>query len=235
LFLVRADDRRVHFRGQSRLLSQIVQTLEAEGAFQPTGPVTIRGRQGRQSVAETEVLLDGPAWTRTPDGKSHRVDGKPLSLRLVVVRVHDEQGTLLAEWLLLTNVPAVPARTIALWYYWRWRIESFFKLLKTAGLEVEEWQQQTATAIAKRLLVGCMACVTVWNLQRQTTPEAKACQQFLVRLSGRQMKRHRPVTAPALLAGLHSLLQMLDILENHSVEQLYAYGQVAAPQFFDTG
>jgi hypothetical protein len=37
--------------------------------------------------------------------------------------------------------------------------------------------------------------------------------EFLVRLSGRQMKRYRPVTAPALLAGLHLLLTMLEVLE----------------------
>ena len=43
-----------------------------------------------------------------------------------------------ARWLLLTNLPAsVQAATVALWYYWRWRIESFFKLLKGAGAEFE--------------------------------------------------------------------------------------------------
>jgi hypothetical protein len=33
---------------------------------------------------------------------------------------------------------------VALWHYWRWRIESYFKLLKSAGLQLEEWQQATA-------------------------------------------------------------------------------------------
>ena len=52
----------------------------------------------------------------------------------MIVHVRDEQGPLLAEWFLLTNVPIeVPAETIALWYYWRWRIESFHKLLKSGG------------------------------------------------------------------------------------------------------
>jgi hypothetical protein len=36
----------------------------------------------------------------------------------------------LERWYLLTNVPEeVDATTLALWYYWRWRIETFFKLL----------------------------------------------------------------------------------------------------------
>src|SRR5439155_3194923 len=228
-FLIRGDDRRVQFRGQSQLLSQIVKVLHQEGALVATGQVSIRGRSAEQWVAETEVIIDGPAWGQTLEGKTCRVKGPPLRVRLIVVQVRDSEGKLLAEWLLLTNVWDVPALQIALWYYWRWRIESFHKLLKSAGLEVEEWQQETAAAIAKRLLVGCMACVTVWALQRQTTPAAHECQQFLVRLSARQMQRSRPITAPALLAGLHLLLTTLDVLEQYTPAQLRHYAHIAAP------
>lgn len=229
LFLVRGDDRRVAFRGRSSLLSEIVRTLGDEGAFVKHGEVSIRGRKGRKWVAETEIVLDGPGWGTTPEGKTCRVPGPPLRLRFVVVHVRGANGEQLAEWLLLTNVWDVSALQIALWYYWRWKIESFYKLLKSAGLEAEEWLQESASAIAKRLLVGCMACVTVWSLQRQTTPEAKNCQQFLVRLSGRQMKRTRPVTAPALLAGLHILLTMLDVLEHYTLDDLHHFAATAVP------
>jgi hypothetical protein len=234
-FLVRGDDRRVQFRGKSRLLSQIVEVLHQEGAFQRTGDVPIRGQTGQQWVAETNVILDEPAWGKTADGKSYRVPGAPLRLRLVIVQVRDDQETLLAEWLLLTNVWDVSAVQVACWYYWRWRIESFHKLLKSAGLEVEEWQQTSAAAITKRLLVGCMACVTVWALQRQQTPEAQECQRILVRLSGRQMKRSRLVTTPALLAGFHVLLTMLSVLEQYSPAELHALAKAAAPMLYRSG
>lgn len=79
-------------------------------------------------------------------------------------RVLDADGEVLAEWLLLSNVNGIPAATIALWYYWRWQIESFFKLMKSAGHHLESWQQESASAIAKRLLVASMACVTVWAI-----------------------------------------------------------------------
>jgi hypothetical protein len=46
---------------------------------------------------------------------------------------------------------------IALWYYYRWRIESYFKLLKSGGQEIEHWQQESGLAILKRLLVVSMA------------------------------------------------------------------------------
>jgi hypothetical protein len=39
-------------------------------------------------------------------------------------------------------------------------------------------------------------------------------------LSGRQTKRKRPFTAPALLAGLCSLLAMLDTLENYDINAM---------------
>lgn len=229
LFLVRANERRVTFREQSHRLSEIVGVLQDEGAFQLQGSATIRGRLGQKWVAETEIVLSNPAWGTTPEGKKCRVPGPPLRVRLVVVEVRTEEGNRLARWLLLTNVEDVSAAQIALWYYWRWRIESFYKLLKSSGLQMEEWLQETAGAIAKRLLVGCMACVTVWSLQRQTTPQAQECQRFLVRLSGRQMKRTRPVTAPALLDGLHHLLIMLDALEHYTPAQLRSFAAIAAP------
>jgi hypothetical protein len=230
LFLVRADfTRKVVFRETSHGLPDIAAKLRDEGAFRATREVTIRGQTGMQFVAEAAVKLNRPARTRTPAGRT-KTTGQPLPLRLVIVHVRDEQGTLLAEWFLLTNVPvAVPSETIALWYYWRWRIESFHKLLKSGGHQVNRWQQETAPAIAKRLLVTAMACVVVWQLERSTTPAAEECKTVLVRLSGRQMKRDRPVTPTALLAGLHMLLAMLQLLEQYTPEQLKTLAHQALP------
>jgi hypothetical protein len=44
------------------------------------------------------------------------------------------------------------------------------------------------------------------------------------------MKRSRPVTTPALLAGLHQLLVMREVLEQYTPEQLLAYARYAAPK-----
>ena len=92
--------------------------------------------------------------------------------------------------------------------------------VEAGGQAAEQWQQETGEAIAKRLLVAAMACALVWKLERATAPEAITFRAFLVRLSGRQMKRSKPHTAPALLAGLYIYLAMLDALEQHSVEDL---------------
>ncbi len=100
------------------------------------------------------------------------------------------------------------------------RIESYFKLLKSAGHEVEHWQQTTAEAVAKRLLIAAMACVVVWHLARDKSPEAAELRTVLVRLSGRQMKYSCDFTEPALLAGLGVLIPMLCLLENYDLDQV---------------
>ena len=230
LFLVRGDDRRVRYQGKSRLLSEIVQTLRRQEAFQEGSDAEVRGKKGRLFVAETEVVLSGPAWQRDSDGKKYRVPGPALTLRFVVVQVRNARGRVLAEWLLLTNVPAdVSAMTIGLWYYWRWRIETFHKLVKSAGMQLESWQQETGLAIAKRLLVACMACVVAWQLERLDTPQAKTWKQFLMDLSGRQTKRSRPVTTPGLLEGLRMLFVTLDILDQYTPNELRKLAAAAIP------
>jgi hypothetical protein len=185
--------------------------------------VKYHGRPAQQWVAEIPIRLLRPGQRNRPQsGDRQRIPGLPLSLRLIISEVRSPDGKLLATWYLLTNLTIdVDAATIALWYYWRWSIESFFKLLKSAGMQVEQWQQETAAAIARRLLVACMACVTVWQLAQSKHPQADPARRLLVRLSGRQMKRGTTFTIPALLAGMWTLLAMVEVLEHHSLEEIY--------------
>jgi len=112
------------------------------------------------------------------------------------------------------------ASTLALWYYWRWQIECFFKLLKSAGHHLESWQQESAQAIAKRLLVASMACVTVWAIAADNSKETAELRVFLVKLSGRQMRHKKEFTNSALLAGLWVFFSMLEIMGAYSQEEL---------------
>jgi hypothetical protein len=219
MFLVRADDnRRVTHEGEGRLLPEVRQALHAAGAFKESRGVLYHGREARQFVAETRITLERPG-----KAKQGRVSkpGKPLELRLVVAEVRDEEGGVLAHWLLMSNVPAeFDAADLALWYYWRWRVESYFKLLKGAGLELEHWGQTTALGVAKRLLVASMACALAWKIARSAAPAAGPLRKVLVRLSGRQMKHKTESTEPALLAGLWALLQGLALAEEFDLDEL---------------
>lgn len=222
LYLVRADDRLVVSGKEELRCSALRERLRQQGAFRKTRSVQYHGRKAQQWVAEVPVQLTRAAQRNRPGrGDRRRIPGPPLDLRLVIAEVRTRTGEVLAVWYLLTNLPAdVDASTIALWYYWRWSIEKYFKLLKSAGIQLEHWQQKSAEAIARRLLVASMACVLVWRLARSEHPQAASARTLLVRLSGRQMKRGRPFTEPALLAGLWVLLAMLGVLESYSLEDL---------------
>jgi hypothetical protein len=220
-FLVRADDRRVQWSGKSALLSEIRRSLAQRAAFRKvTEDASYHGKAAQLWVAETHVVLNRPA-KKNIRGKRFQVAGRPLPLRYVIVQLRDGTGKVMAAWMLLTNASkCVHAEHLARCYYWRWRIESCFKLLKSHGQQLEQWQQETGAAIARRLLVASMACVVVWQLQADDTPQATELKAILIRLSGRQMKRNRPHTAPALLAGLWVMLSMFALLDHHDLDDI---------------
>jgi hypothetical protein len=228
-YLVRADDRLVEWEGQERKCSAIRQVLQERSVFRDVRCVEYHGSPARQCVTEVDVRLLRAGQRNRPNvGDRQKLPGPPLSLRLVFADVQSDTGEVLASWRLLTNLPAeVDDQTVALWYYWRWSIEKYFKLLKSAGMNAEQWQQESAHAIAARLLVASMACVTVWRLARSTHSDAEDTRRFLVRLSGRQMKRAQPWTMPAMLAGMWNLLAMIDVLDQYTPEQLSHFADIA--------
>jgi hypothetical protein len=215
------------YEGQSQPLSRIGSGL----VYTETRKVEYKGKPATQWVAETAVVVTRKAQPFLKDRSErktlHRA-GEPLPARLIISRVIGLDGKLLAEWYLLSNLKQqVAGEQLALWYYWRWHIESYFKLLKTGGHQLENWQQESGEAVFKRLLIASQACAVVWRIMRAKGEFAEQTRDFLVRLSGRQMKRSQPVTAPALLAGLYMLLSMCETLEQYTPEQLASFAKEA--------
>ena len=204
-------------------LSELGKTL----TFEQVRKVQHQGRDAQQWVASTTVVLTKPARPKKLNAQGKQlaaVPGTPLKCRLVISEVRDASGKVLAEWFLLSNVaPSVDAATLALWYYWRWRIESYFKLLKGAGQQLEHWEQETGCAIFKRVLIASQACALAWRLMSARGDFAEETRAFLVRLSGRQTKRAKPVTASALLSGLYVLFTINETLNQYSPEQIAAF------------
>jgi hypothetical protein len=201
---------------------------------------TTRAGAGLIQVVEAPVVLRRPAahhtGQKTAGGnkKQKSVPGPPRPLRLVVTRVIDASGVVLIEWWLLTNMAAADAAaaTIGRWYAWRWRIETYHKLLKSAGMNAESWQQESAGAFLRRLCVASLACLTVWHLQRAVGPTAARLRVALVRLSGRQMKHRVESTAPALLAGLERLLAIDDLMRVEDLEEVLDLARSHFPHLF---
>mgnify|MGYP002623654087 CR=1 len=232
VFLVRGDDRLVEYQGREQKCSAIQEHCHQRGTFTLARNVEYHGEPAQQYVAEVPVRLLRPGFRNRPHTNDRRrIPGPPLALRLIIAEVRNEQGTVLATWFLFSNAATeVDAPTVALWYYWRWKIEEFFKLLKSAGIQAEQWQQETASAIACRLLVAAMACVVVWRLARSQHPQAPVARQLLVRLSGRQMKRGKEFTMPSLLAGMWVLLAMLQEIQQTPIEELQDLAKFIFPR-----
>ena len=73
--------------------------------------------------------------------------------------------------------------------------------MKKGGYELEHWQQNNALSILKRLLVVCMACVFSLRIALSDSEESKAFRDFLVRLSGKQLKKGKPTLTMPFLVG----------------------------------
>ena len=237
-FVIRANDsRRVLHEGRERRLDEVARPLR--GQMWLARSVPHKGKPAEQFIAQTLVVLHRPAHQHRVQrqGQQRRdqqriIPGPPLPLRLIVAEVRQPQGKVLARWLLLSNLPPdVQAQTIALWYYWRWRIESYHKLLKSAGQHVEQWQQETAATLVRRLLVTAMTAVLVWHIARDNSPQSQRLRTTLVKLSGRQIKRGnaRGFTESALLAGLCIAVPMMTLLQTMSVEELKATADEVMP------
>lgn len=213
---------------------QTVSRVAAQLHFGLARQVLCQGQPCTQWLAGTTVVLARKARPKRHDGNGQRVKavaGEPLAVRLVVSNIINDEGDVVAQWYLLSNVAAqVEDAQLALWYYWRWEIESFFKLLKGAGHQLESWAQETARATFNRILIATQACVMAWGLMRAPGEDALRARAFLVRLSGRQMKRAKPVTLPALLDGLFKLFTMLDTLEHYCLSDLQHFARIAKKQ-----
>lgn len=186
------------------------------------GTVELKGKEAYLFVGETRVKLER---------KSEKDIENPPEVRVIISCVTDENGKECAKWYLLSNVMDEPAETLARWYYWRWSIESWFKVLKSHGFQMEHWQQSTAEGIFRRLIVSSMACVLAWKLYNDDSSEAKELKVFLVKLSGRLTKRSKPITHPALLAGLWVFLQLNEVLNTYTKDEIENFRKTARSFF----
>ena len=60
----------------------------------------------------------------------------------------------------------------------------------------------------------------MWRLQSDRSEAGRRLCEFLMRLSGRQTKKGREITAPALLEGMLRLLSAQELLEFMTPEEI---------------
>ncbi len=219
-FLVRVNaSNTLTFKEKSQSTKAIAEQLE----YRAYKEVDYQGKRVMLSVAEAEVILTRKAKPKQKDATTGKrvapKKGEPLDLRLICTRLEDKNGRLISSWYLLSNV-AVSAESLTQFYYYRWQIESYFKLLKGAGHHMEDWLQQSGEAFFKRALIVAQSCIMIWQLMQDDSKKAMELKMLLMRLSGRQTKRKRPITAPALLDGYLILLEAYELMQVMSPEEI---------------
>ena len=94
-----------------------------------------------------------------------RSKAAPLTLWAVHAREeHPPAKTQRLEWFLLTTIPVTEtedATRLLTWYALRWRIEDFFRILKS-GCQVEELQHQSAERLERAIAINL---VIAWRIQ----------------------------------------------------------------------
>ena len=227
-WLIRAKEgHRIEHRGEICKVAEAADKVETR----QVKPISYKGNRHVLHVGETDIRMTRAAKPKRKDHSGKRVapqQGDAIEARLVVAVVKDAQDKTVARWSLISNVPSeIDAVELATWYYWRWTIECYFKLLKQAGHDVESWLQTTPKAILRRLLISSMACILTWRIQRSEDKQNQTIRAFLARLSGRQQKRGKLESAPALLAGLSILLNSLQLISEYSIEELNEIATIA--------
>ena len=220
-WLIRAkESHRIEHQGETYKVAEAAKKV----VTQQVKPIAYKGNRHMLHVGETDIRITRAAKPKRKDDSGQRVapqPGKAVTARLIVAVVKNAQGKAVARWSLISNVSSeIDAVELTTWYYWRWTIECYFKLIKQAGHDVESWLQTTPAAILRRPLISSMACVLTWRIQRSEDEQNQKIRIFLARLSGRQQKRGKLESAPAILAGLSILLNTLQLLSEYSIDEL---------------
>ena len=172
---------------------------------------------------DIEIRRDTTKKKTNINGKNYstRTKGDAIKAKLVVSKLIDSDHNIVATWILITNISDVSSATITQWYYYRWKIESFFKLLKSSGFFMESWQEQNPLGIFKKLLVTSFCSILVWKINNNCQKKTIQFKEFLVRLSGRGLEYKKRSTLPSILAGLWIFLQMMETLRHYDKEELF--------------
>lgn len=132
-WLIRAKEgHRIEHQGETCKVAVAAERVET----QQVQPIFYKGNRHMLHVGETAIRMTRAAKPKRKDDSGQRVapqSGEAIEARLIVAVVKDAQDKTVARWSLISNVASeIDAVELTTWYYWRWTIECYFKLLKQA-------------------------------------------------------------------------------------------------------
>ena len=163
--IVRAcQNRKIETAGEDLLLFTLIDGLPEAGRI----AVKIPAAPGRKERTAQLAIRFSPVELRKPLHDATRDLPDTIGLRLVDVReVSTADDSKPIHWRLLTTHAVTSlgeARRIIDLYRMRWTIEEYFRLLKTAGFDIEEADIGDPPAMIKLATATAVAAVTVMQL-----------------------------------------------------------------------
>lgn len=130
---------------------------------QPSGTHEVRFRDGQGKDHHAILSIRYATMTvRPPIGKQKKYRHQELQI-IHAEEIDPPEGRAPVFWKLITNLP-VTTHADAVhkleWYALRWKIETFFRTLKT-GLRIEELRLATANRLANCI---ALCCVVAWRV-----------------------------------------------------------------------
>lgn len=155
-FLVRSCVDRLAEDGDTTI-AKVMAEVQSSG----THEVRFRDGQGKQHQAVLSVK-HATMTVRPPIGKQRKYRHQQLQI-IHAEELNPPEGRAPVFWKLITNLP-VETHTDAVhkldWYALRWKIETFFRTLKT-GCRIEEVRLTTANRLANYI---ALCCVVAWRV-----------------------------------------------------------------------
>lgn len=198
-------------------------------------------RTARLGIGSCPVSLHRPAKRN----KQYFSTPRPVELDMVVIReIEAPEGVTPLSWILFTTLPVdteEELRYVGRLYELRWKIEDFFKLLKT-GYRIEQHRFDNAAKTARLLVIFSLAAMTLFQLKKELgLPPGgylddegyrklkEATRQlhnpdidprwrllaFIAKSGGWLARRNDPLGPVILMRGLMQVTAVLDALARH--------------------
>lgn len=155
-FLVRSCVDRLAEDG-STTIAKVMAQVQSSG----THEVRFQDSQGKEQCAVLSVR-HASMTVRPPIGKQHKYRHQQLQI-IHAEELNPPEGRAPIIWRLITNLPvATHADAVHKleWYALRWKIETFFRTLKT-GCRIEEMRLATAERLANCI---ALCCIVAWRV-----------------------------------------------------------------------
>ena len=233
--------RRYRFRNLQRLGELLVRPLRPEALhegqqqvdrvkLEPAGQVLRRQESKTEHydlwVGETAVTMCGPSVRGVASKRRKPEPGEALPVRVVVSELRPP-GHKTLRWVLLTNLQD-PALQVVESYLLRWKIERLFWLTKL-GFRLEEWHQENAVRITRRLLLVQMAALTVYQLMQHSDDNSLALAKRLALLGGWSGRDKTPIGPTMLMRGALIFIAAVQLCQQLGKRELFAMAKFLEP------